>query len=104
VDWLMPSRSASSPTGTDPVAATAWTPRRDLDHLDACIGQDRVKRCRELSGAIADEEPDPGGAVTEVHDEVAGLLGGPGFVGMPAHAQHVQVVGFQNAAHGADQR
>ena len=37
------------------------TPRRDLDHLDACIRQDRVERCRELSGPIADEEPEPGG-------------------------------------------
>jgi hypothetical protein len=33
----------------------------------------------------------PGGVVAEVHDEVAGLLGGPGSVGMCGHAQHVQV-------------
>ena len=36
------------------IAVRAWTPRRDLDHLDACIGQDRVERCRELSGPIDD--------------------------------------------------
>ena len=46
---------------------------------------------RELSGAVADEEPEPGGAVAEIHDEVAGLLGGPGPVGMSGHAQDVQV-------------
>ena len=67
------------------------TPRRDLDHLDARVGQDRVERRRELSGPVADEEPEPGGALAEVHDEVAGLLGGPGPVGMSGHAQHVQV-------------
>jgi hypothetical protein len=34
------------------------TPRRDLDDLDARIGEHRVERGRELSGAVADEEPD----------------------------------------------
>jgi hypothetical protein len=52
--------------------------RRDLDYLNTCIGQHRVERGRELSGPIADEEPEPGDMVAEVHDEVAGLLGGPG--------------------------
>jgi hypothetical protein len=33
----------------------------DLDHLDACIGQHRVERSRELTGPIADEEPEPRG-------------------------------------------
>ena len=59
-------------------AVRARTPRRDLDHRDARVRQDRVERRRELPGAVADEEPIPGGAVAEVHDEVAGLLGGPG--------------------------
>src|SRR6185437_4510384 len=39
----------------------------------------------------ADEEPEPGGAFAEVHEEVAGLLGGPGSVGMCGHAQDVEV-------------
>ena len=43
----------------------------------------------QLSGSIADEEPEPGGLVAEVDDEVAGLLGGPGSVGMCGHAQDV---------------
>ena len=67
------------------------TPRRDLDHLDARIRQHRVERGRELSGPIADEEPEPRDVFAEVHDEVAGLLGGPGPVGMRGHAQDVQV-------------
>ena len=67
------------------------TPRRDLDHLDARIRQHRVERSRELSGPVADQEPEPRDMLAEVHDEVAGLLGGPGPVGMRGHAQHVQV-------------
>jgi hypothetical protein len=65
---------------------------RDLDHLDARIGQYGVERGRELSGPIADEEPEPCDVFAEVHDEVAGLLGGPGAVGMRGHAQDVQVI------------
>jgi len=67
------------------------TPRRDLDHLDARVRQDRVERGRELPGPVADEEPEPGGMFAEVHDEVAGLLGGPGSVGVRGHAEDVQV-------------
>ena len=52
---------------------------------------DRVERGRELSGPIADEEPKPGGVLAEIHQKVAGLLGGPRSVGMSGHAQHVQV-------------
>src|SRR6187402_919012 len=36
-------------------------PRRDLDHLDARVRQDRVERRRELPSAVADEEPKPTG-------------------------------------------
>src|SRR3954470_21897535 len=39
----------------------AWTLRRDLDHLDAGVRQDRIERRRELPGPVADEEPEPGG-------------------------------------------
>ncbi len=59
------------------------TTRRDLDHLDARIGQHRVERVRELSGAVADEEPEPRDVFAELHDQVAGVLGGPRPVGMP---------------------
>jgi len=40
--------------------------------------------------AVADEEPEPSGVLAEVHQQVAGLLGSPGSVGMGGHAQHVQ--------------
>ena len=44
-----------------------------------------------MSVSVADEEPEPGGTFAEVHDEVAGLLGGPGPVGTCGHAQDGQV-------------
>jgi hypothetical protein len=66
--------------------ATGW----DLDDLDAHIGQNRVERGRKLSGAIADEELEPRDVFAEVHHEVAGLLGGPGPVGVRGDAQDVE--------------
>ena len=36
-----------------------------------------VKRSGELPGPVADQEPEAGGAVTQVHQEVADLLNGP---------------------------
>ena len=72
-------------------AVRSRTPRRDLDYLDARVRQDRVERRRELTGAVADEEPEQGGTFAEIHDEVTGLLCRPGPIGMPGHAQHVQV-------------
>ena len=49
-------------------------PRRDLDHLDTRIGQDRVERGRELSRSVPDQEPEPPDVLAEIHHEVAGLL------------------------------
>ena len=50
-----------------------------------------VERGRELSGPIADQQPEPCDVHAKVHHEVAGLLGSPGPVGMRGHAQDVQV-------------
>jgi hypothetical protein len=67
------------------------TAGRDLDHLDARVRQHRIKRDRELTGPIADEEPEVGSALAEAHHEIAGLLGRPLPVGMSRHTQHMQV-------------
>src|SRR3979490_2656859 len=53
------------------------TPRRDLDGVDPCAGQDGVERCGELAGPVGGEAPKFGGAIMEVLQEVTGLLGGP---------------------------
>jgi hypothetical protein len=45
---------------------------------------------RELTGPIADKEPEPSGTLAEVHHEVAGLLRRPGPVGMLGHTQDAQ--------------
>jgi hypothetical protein len=65
------------------------TPRRDLHYLHTRIRQDRIERRRELTGPIAHEEPEPADVPAEIHQQVAGLLGGPRPVGMRGHAQHV---------------
>jgi hypothetical protein len=59
-------------------AVRSRTSRRDLDGVDPGTGQDAVEGGGELAGAVADEEPEGGGAAVGVHQEVAGLLVGPG--------------------------
>jgi hypothetical protein len=65
------------------------TTRRNLDHLDAHIGQDGIEGCCELSGPISDEELELGEVIAEVHRQVADLLGGPPAVGVRGRAQQV---------------
>jgi hypothetical protein len=70
----------------------------DLDGVDARVGQDGVERRGELAGPVADEEPEGGGMVVEVHQQVPGLLGGPGsgrLAGRPEDV-HVAIVDFQD--------
>ena len=58
--------------------------------IPAAASQHRVERGRELSRAIADEEPETVDGFAEVHHEVAGLLGGPGSVGVRGDAEEEQ--------------
>jgi hypothetical protein len=69
------------------------TAGRDLQRFDAGAGQDRVERCGELPGAVADQEPEVRGAVTEVHQKIAGLLGGPRSVRVRGDPEDVHVAG-----------
>jgi hypothetical protein len=62
------------------VSVRARAAGRDLHGLDAGIVQDGVKRRGELPGPITDQEPEAGGAITEIHQEVADLLDSPGPV------------------------
>ena len=50
---------------------------RDLHGLDTDAGQDRVKRCGELPGPVADQEPEIRGAITQIHQQVTDLLHSP---------------------------
>jgi len=75
-------------------SAKAFRPRaagRDLHCLDTGGGQGRVERVGELPGAVADEEPEVRGPVTKIHQEVAGLLGGPRPAGMRGDPEDVHI-------------
>jgi hypothetical protein len=57
---------------------------RDLHGLDTGAGQDRVEGVGELPGPVADQEPEIGGVIAEVHQEIPDLLRGPRAVRGPA--------------------
>src|SRR6266700_5539552 len=44
---------------------------------DPGISENRVERGREVRAAVADHELDPARLLVKVHEEIAGLLGGP---------------------------
>ena len=50
---------------------------RSADDPDVGAGEDSVERGGELAVPVADQEPELVGAVAEVHEQVAGLLGHP---------------------------
>jgi hypothetical protein len=75
-------------------SAKAFAPRaagRDLHCLDTGGGEDRVERVSELPGAVADQEPEVRGVIAKIHQEVAGLLGGPRPVGMRGDPEDVHI-------------
>ena len=53
-------------------------PGRGADDADVGTGEHVVKGGGELAVSVTDQEPKLLGAVGEVHEQVAGLLGGPG--------------------------
>jgi hypothetical protein len=55
---------------------------RDLHWLDAGGGEDRAGRTGELPSAVADQGPEIRCVITRIHQEGAGLLGGPRPAGM----------------------
>ena len=59
------------------VGVRLWRPHRRAKHPDPLSGEDRVERGGELRVPIADQIPEPAGAVVEAHKQVAGLLGHP---------------------------
>ena len=66
-------------------------PGRDLHGLDTSAGQDRVEGSGELPGPVADQEPEARGPITEVHQEIADLLGGPRPVRVRGHPEDVHI-------------
>jgi hypothetical protein len=66
---------------------------RSLDDPHAGAGEYLVEHRRELAVAVADQEFEVAGASAEVHQQVAGLLGGPRAGGVSGDAQTVHPVG-----------
>ena len=60
----------------------AGCPDRRADDPDVGAGEDGVERGGELAVPVADQEPEPVGAIAEIHEQVAGLLGDPGSGGV----------------------
>src|ERR1017187_3880297 len=54
---------------------------------DPRVGEDRVECGREVRAAVTNHEFDPVRLIAEVHEEVAGLLGGPFPGGMQGDAE-----------------
>jgi hypothetical protein len=75
--------------------------RWNLDNVYAGARQDSVEGGGVLAGAVADEEPEGGGALVEIHQEVTGLLGGPGPGRMTGRPQdvHIAVASFEGEEH-----
>ena len=68
-------------------------PRWGHHYFRALAREDLVERVGELPGAVADEEAEGSGPVAEVHDQVGGLLSGPGAIRMGGGAEDVHVPG-----------
>src|SRR6266542_4407224 len=67
--------------GADPalsVRVRAGRPRRGVEHVDALAGEHRIERGGEFVVAVAEQEPQPGRASVEVHQQIPCLLGDPG--------------------------
>ena len=78
------SDGADEPFGETVRLRAAW---RNSDYLDAHIGEDGVEGCGELASPVANEDPELGHAIAEIHHEIADLLGGPSAIGVGGRAQ-----------------
>jgi hypothetical protein len=75
------------------VAVRPGCPGRDLDHVESFGGEHGIEGGSELGVPVADQEAKGSDPLTEVHQEVASGLGGPGCGRMSSHAQDVNPAG-----------
>jgi hypothetical protein len=90
-----PGRAELAGGGHEPfrIGIRARAPGRGLHGLDTGVGQDCVERLGELPGPVADQEPEVRGAVTQIYQKIADLLGGPWAVRVRGDAEDVHVAG-----------
>jgi hypothetical protein len=75
------------------VTVGPWCPRWGLDHPHALASEDPVEHVSELGVVVPDEEAEGADLVSEVGEQVAGLLGGPYAIRVGGHAEDVHVPG-----------
>jgi hypothetical protein len=68
-------------------------PHRRDEHLDPLRSQDHVEHGGEPGITIADQEPEPGDILTDLHDQVSGLLCDPRPHWMRRHPEHMDPTG-----------
>ena len=96
---LIPDQGAVeklAPASTDPAFGDRVHARRPdvAEHgPDPRISKDRVERSRIVRAAIADHELDPVRLLAEIHDQVAGLLGGQRPGGMQSDPEDADAPG-----------
>jgi hypothetical protein len=76
------------------VSVRSRRPDRRPDHPRAVPGEDLVEFPGELAVPVADQEPEAASPLAEVHQEAAGLLGGPGPLRMSGDARDVHRPGL----------
>ena len=71
-----------------------WYPDRGADDPDVGTGEHGVERSGELAVPVTDQEPEPVGAIAEIHQQLAGLLRDPvaGGVGSNPGEVHAATV------------
>jgi hypothetical protein len=94
------------------VGVRPWAAGWDLADGDTGVGEDGVEGVGELPGPVTDEDLELLGPVAKIHEQVAGLLGGPRPVRVGGdaedvhvaaadleHEEHVQALQRQRAVH-----
>ena len=84
------SRGADPPLG---ITVRPRGPRRGLHYPHAVVGEDRVEDTGELGVTVPDQETEGADRIAEIHEQVAGLLGGPRAIRVGGHAQDVHPPG-----------
>ena len=75
------------------ITVRARGPRRDPDRPHAHGVEDGVEDTGELGVTVPDQDPEGADPVTEIHEQVAGLLGSPRAIRRGGHTQDVHPPG-----------
>ena len=68
-------------------------PRRGLHYRHTLAGEDLLERGGELGVTVPYEEAEGAGPVAGLHEQIAGLLRGPGAIWVGGHAEDMHVPG-----------